>query len=136
MAGVISPLAGMVLQRTTGPAGFTLVNGTPVILTWTAPNDGQLHRFTLFARLIVTSAITGGQIFAGNTAGASPLPGTVNNSGASLFLTNKGAGDYLLGKDNQSDFKGVLGPGETVYIQELTAVTAGAGVVYAEIWGS
>jgi hypothetical protein len=125
---------GPALRATTGLAGFAMVNGTPVILSWTAPNDGNLHRFIIYARLIITVATTGGQVFA--LVQNVSLPGAQNNAGAALFGATGGAGDYFLGKNNQSDFKGILGPGESIQVVQTTALTGGAGVVYAEIWGS
>ena len=50
----------MQLVATTGVNGFALQNGTPTILTWTPPNDGQVHRVLLIAQENVTVAETGG----------------------------------------------------------------------------
>ena len=61
VAGAITP-APMVLQATTGVAGFPLQNGYPDIASWTAPDDGIMHRVQIYALLIVTSTETGGQV--------------------------------------------------------------------------
>jgi hypothetical protein len=122
------------LITATPETGFALVNGTPVILSWTAPNDGNLHRFCVFARLIVTSNMTGGLVFISNAG--TPLTGGTTGSGTAPWNNSKGAGDYFLTKDGASDFKGILGPAETVQIQQIDALTGGAGTVWAEIWGS
>lgn len=122
------------LQATTGASGYTLVNGTGDVITWTAPNDGNLHRFIVYIRLIVQTNLTGGQIFIQN-ANAS-LANAVNGSGTFAYNANTGAGDYILLRSNVSDEKGILGPGETIKITQSTAVTVGAAVLYAEIWGS
>lgn len=123
----------LVQQATTGYTGYTLVNGTGTIISWTAPNDGSLHRFVIFARLIVSSSLTGGAIFAGN-AGTILTGGTVN-SGAFLWNNNQGAGDYFLTKSTLAT-DGILGPAEQIYVKQTVAVTGGAGIVYAEIWAS
>jgi hypothetical protein len=122
------------LKIATPAAGTALINGTPDILTWQAPNDGLLHRFVIFARLIVSADLTGGQIYV-QLANAS-LPHAGNGSGTEIWGSGKGGGDYFLNRDGVSDFKSILGPGETVKITQNTAVIAGAAVLYAEIWGS
>ena len=53
---------GMTLLATTGLTGYALVNGTGAILTWTAPNDGVMHRVMVVAVQDVTSSETGGAI--------------------------------------------------------------------------
>jgi hypothetical protein len=125
---------GPTLKATTGPSGFALVNGTPFILTWTAPNDGRIHRFTVYMRLIVSANLTGGQIYIGNSGAT--LPNAQNGTGNAPWLNSKGQGDYLLNRDGGSDYKGIIGPGETIFVQQIVAVTAGAGVLYAELWAS
>jgi hypothetical protein len=124
----------MTLQATTGVGGYTLVNGTGTIISWTAPSDGNLHRFTIHARLIMSSGGTGGALYTGN--GGTVLTGGTVNSGSFLWNNNQGAGDYFLNKSGSGDYKGVLGPGEQIYIKQNSALTAGAGIFYAEIWGS
>jgi hypothetical protein len=121
-------------QATTGVGGYALVNGTGTIISWTAPADGNLHRFVICARLIMTGAGTGGALYAGNSG--TILSGGSANSGSFLWNNNQGAGDYFLNKSGSGDYKGVLGPGETIYINQSSALTAGAGKLYAEIWGS
>lgn len=125
--------AGIGLQATTGYTGYTLINGTGTIVSWTAPNDGALHRFEIFARLIVSSNLTGGAIFAGN--GGTVLTGGTINSGAFLWSANQGAGDYFLTKTSLG-VSGILGPAEQIYIKQSTAITGGAAILYAEIWAS
>jgi hypothetical protein len=117
-AGVLS------LAASTGPGGFTLVNGTPNILTWTAPGDGALHRFMIFGAMDVTSAETGGLV--GVTA--TYPDGAV--AGWTLFADNQVAG---------ANYSGYTAPlitkaGTTVTVQQYTALTAGAAVLWAEIW--
>lgn len=123
--------AGISPVASTGESGYALVNGTGTIISWTAPSDGNLHVFSIFARLIVATGLTGGAIYAGN--GGTILTGGTVNSGAFLWAANQGAGDYFLTKTTLAG-NGVLGPGEQIYIKQSTAVSAGAGTVFAEIW--
>ena len=113
------------LLATTGPAGFALQNGTPTILTWTAPNDGNLHRVTILINQIVTSAETGG---------ATGLSGLVSPNGASHSpgLNPGGAGAGL----TQLTSSFFVEAGQTVTFAQTTALTVGAAVLWAELWGS
>jgi hypothetical protein len=132
--GAAGATVAPVLVATTGETGYTLVNGTGDILSWTAPNDGQLHRFTVYIRLVVQTSLTGGQIFIQNAGTA--LPHGATGSGTFVFNGSAGAGDYFLLRSNTSDEKGILGPAEEVKITQSTAATGGAAVLYAEIWAS
>lgn len=117
-------LGAMALQGTTGDAGYTLVNGTGVIISWTAPNDGNMHRVMVFSWLNVTVTEVGGNIqlsYTGPTGG-------VNNSGYQSGSQN--ANVYV-----QSAFH-LVAPGSTVSLQQQTALTGGTAVFYAELWGS
>lgn len=118
--------AGFGLLAATPAAGYALVNGTGPVLSWTAPGDGKLHRFVIFADLYVTSAQTGGEIEFTYT-----LPNGINVT-VELFSPNQGAGNVL--PDNASLF--VMGAGGTVTISQTSALTAGAAAMWAEIWGS
>jgi hypothetical protein len=129
---LLATLGTLALQATTGEGGYALVNGTGNIITWTAPNDGNLHRFVIFTRLIVASSLTGGQIYAGN--GGTALTGGTLNSGAFLWAAGQGNGDYFLTKTTEAA-AGVLGPAEQIYIKQNSAVTGGSAVLFAEIWG-
>lgn len=112
-------LGGLSLIATTGPGGFPLQNGTPVILTWTPPNDGKLHRTMCFAEQIIGSAETGGLVSLQTASNAQQL-----------FSGGQASG-------RQQAFAGqMLQPGETSSVTQATALTAGAATVYAELWGS
>lgn len=117
--------AGLALLATTGLSGFALQNGTPNILTWTAPNDGQMHRATLSGELVVTSTETGGAVQATITDPG----GTVRNRS----ILNGGLG---------ASFNSVTGngwtvaPNTTVTVAQSSALTGGAAILYAELWGS
>lgn len=107
-------------------AGYTLVNGTGNVLSWTAPADGNLHRFIIFADLYVTVLQVGGEIEFEYTA---PNGDTVT---VELFSPNQGVGPVL--PDNASLF--LLAPGGTVTVTQTSALTAGAAIMWAEIWAS
>jgi hypothetical protein len=116
----------IVVQATTGLAGFALQNATPNILTWTPPNDGNMHRLLLIPVLVVTNAQTGGAVtysyftpngqqqthtlWAGGLAVSTPLP-------TNLVVVT-------------------IAPGQPVVLAQSSAQTAGAASVWAEIWGS
>lgn len=121
---------GFSLVASTGASGFALQNGTPTILSWTAPNDGQLHRVMVFGQIHVTSAETGGQVSLQYFA---PFSGSVAHT-SQLFAA-------ALGTDTNGQLLGfvpaiTVGAGTTVSILQISALTAGAAVVWAEIWGS
>lgn len=115
---------GLTLQATTGVAGTALVNGTPTILSWTAPNDGQMHRAVLIVSQHVTSSETGGQ-----------LAYMFNAPDGSGPAANPFAGNFGVG------FAGIINvaliaPGSVFSFKQNTALTVGAAMVWAEIWGS
>lgn len=112
------------LQATTELPGFALQNATPTILSWTAPNDGQMHRILIYGALDVTLTLTGGQV---NIAWTAP-DGSIGHP--NLFSANSAAGNH----DNLVGL--LIEPGATININQSSAVTAGAGVLWAEIWAS
>jgi hypothetical protein len=112
---------------TTGLTGFTLINGTPTILTWTAPNDGAMHRVMLLGELNVTSAQTGGVVTLNYT---SPDGGARNRA---VFAGSLGAGYNPI--PGIAAAGATVAPNTTVTLTQ-TAQTAGASVLYMELWGS
>jgi hypothetical protein len=116
------PLA---LQAATPVSGFALVNGTPNILTWTAPNDGQQHRVQVFASLHVISTETGGIV---NVNFSAP---DGNNGTFQLIAGSLAAGLFTANPPRLV----VVQAGQPVNILQ-TALTAGAALLWAEIWGS
>jgi hypothetical protein len=126
--GVPAYEAGMTLLASTGASGSALANGTGVILTWTAPNDGNLHRIILTGALNVTVNETGGQIGVHYTDVSGSAQDQVLLSGAlTTGVTNfNNVGRQLL----------MIKPGVTVSINQDSALPAGAAVLFAEIWGS
>ena len=116
----------LTLQAATPVAGVALVNGTPNILTWTPPNDGKLHRFTVFAVVTATVTMVGGDTDVGFTA----PDGTV-------------CGHSLIGGGATVGFDGNLSPNTwlceantSVLVLQGSALTGGAAKIWAEIWGS
>jgi hypothetical protein len=122
-----NPLTAMYLQATTGTAGYALVNGTGTILTWTAPNDGQLHRFTVFAAMNVTSGQTGGNVDLNFT-----LPDSSGPYAWGLFSGGQGTGFNY----SQGGHLVVVKANTAVTVTQSSAQTAGAALMWAEIWGS
>jgi hypothetical protein len=116
---------GPTLQRkaATPAGGFALQNGTPTILTWTAPADGNDHPFTIFFRCIVSVQEVGGHV--GFTFGST-------GNGINLNSGGEGAGDH----ENESDSDYIAFSGETITVSQLTALTGGAAVVHCAIYAS
>lgn len=116
---------GLTLRAATPAAGVALVNGTPVILTWTAPADGKLHRVIVVGQVQVTGAETGGAV---RMTTANPAvtgsPFTIE-AGA-----HAGLAYYPLTAQQLT-----VQPGETVSITQ-TALTGGSALLFAEIWAS
>jgi len=108
---------------TTGDGGYALVDGTGTILSWTVPNDGNLHTALVAGTLIVTSAGTGGAIGTETTdtvLGNQTYPAAMYSSAASSGI-------------NQHAF--CVGPGATVTVYQSSALTAGAAKVFVTIFG-
>ena len=114
----------LALVQTTGDAGFPLQNATPGILSWTAPNDGLMHRVMVITFQNVTSAETGGVVSMTNT----DPQGTPHVSG--LY-----AGGSGVGVQYASQLR-LVAPGTTVTVNQTSALTLGAATVWAEIWAS
>ena len=120
---------GFARLATTGTAGFALQNGTPNILTWTAPGDSAVHMFVALSVVHVTSAETGGTV---QVIFQSPISGAGNHFSQ---LVAGGLGTDANGQTGTTIF-GLVQPGTTVTIQQTTALTAGAATAWFEIWGS
>lgn len=120
------PLAGPVPQlvATTPAAGVALVNGTPTILTWTAPNDGKNHRVTVFGTASITSAMTGGQVNGGFFAPSGA------NLGFTLVPVGAGPNGFAF------SYPVVIQSGTTFSISQVSPLTAGACQCWFEIWAS
>ena len=129
MSRIVPYIAGGLTRvATTGPNGFALQNGTPTILSWTAPNDGALHDVLIMATEEITVALTGGIVAAGwnttnyftrvfdNTA-VDVYPGPFNSLGRAPICFS------------------VL-PGGQALLFQYSAVTAGAATIYADMWAA
>lgn len=123
----VQPQIGQLIAATPPlPAGFPLVNGTPTILTWTAPNDGKQHRVQLWGDVNVSVATTGGLINIhltdpGGTAGTLQMDAG-SHAGTGFFVS--------------SSRNLLLAPGSVLTISQDSALTLGAAIFYGEIWGS
>jgi predicted RecA/RadA family phage recombinase len=125
----VAPILG--LLAATPAAGVALVNGTPTILTWTAPGDGKNHRFLIVASMDITTLQVGGAV---GVAFTTPDQGSnANNAFPGLFTGAQAAGfNYA----QVYSLSGIVKSGSTVSIAQTSALTAGAAVMWAEIWGS
>jgi hypothetical protein len=114
------------LLAATPAAGFALQNATPTILTWTAPNDGNLHRVIVVGELIVTSGQTGGAVSLEFTdPGGTARTRTVWAGGLSSGYNNVPVG--LLQ---------TVEAGTTVSVVQTSAQSGGAATTWSELWGS
>lgn len=126
LATVIAGLLGLpVKQAATAAGGYALVNGTGTILSWTAPNDGLLHRAAVYGSLFATAAETGGNINllytdpGGNANSTAIWAGGLNgaNTGTAKLVSVKA--------------------GTTVTLQQTVALSAGGpSTLWAELWAS
>jgi hypothetical protein len=124
------PVPALALQAATPAAGYTLVNGTGTIISWTAPNDGQLHWVIVFGLGHVTSPQTGGQINISFTAPDGTAKSAAYDGGGhgtGVFEPNNGGG---------TGYPAILvQAGSAVSVVQQTALTAGASLFWAGIWG-
>lgn len=121
LAALGTPLT---LQAATPLAGVALINGTQNFVSWTAPNDGQMHRVLLIAQLWVASTETGGLVIqTGTDPGGNAFSLTVMSAGL-------GTGAHTTGFPAT-----LIKAGTTFTVSQSTALTAGATTLWAEIWG-
>lgn len=121
-AAALAALGAPVLQAATAVAGYTLVNGTGNIVTWTPPSDSALHMFNVIAVLHVTSAETGGSIQI-----------TWSTPDGTSTTTSVFAGGQT-GVQSFSQQK-LCQAGTAVTVAQNTALTAGAAVAWVQLWG-
>ena len=127
-AAVPAWLMGLTPLATTGAAGYALVNGTGTVISWTVPNDGQLHRFIVIANKIVASPETGGIIQVSFT----DLTSVARN--LSIFSGGQAAGFQATTAVQVCLV--FAQAGSTVSIKQTSALSAGASTLWCEIWGS
>ena len=115
---------GLRLQASTATAGYTLVNSTGTVITWTAPNDGLLHTVMVAASLHVTTNETGGTIQVAWTE-----PGGVGNA------VTLASGAQAANNDATNPVMIVVKANTAVNVNQSSALTAGAATLWAQIWG-
>jgi len=120
----LAALGGMGLVATTGAAGYTMINGTGAILSWTAPADGNPHRVMVVGEMWVTVLEVGGLVQA-----QFELPDGSNAANGALFQTALAAGFH-----GPTNTLFMIQSGSTFTVQQASALTAGASKVYAELW--
>lgn len=115
---------GFGLLATPAGPGYTLVNGTGTIMTFTFPSDGNLHLVFMPAVLHVTSTETGGSITYTYT-----LPDGTSQSAESLYAASTAAGIHTGGGSFYCE------DGSTFSVSQATALTGGAAILFAQMWG-
>jgi hypothetical protein len=120
------PTESLTPVAATTTSGYAKVNGTGTIISWTAPSDGNQHRFIVLASEEVASNETGGAI---STVHTNPGGGVQTGAG-NIFGGTKSAGNY-----HQID-GAVAEAGSTVSVEQTSALSGGASTVWVEIWAS
>lgn len=105
-----------------GPAGFTLINGTPTILSWTCPSDIPAHRLVVAASLQVGSLQTGGAVTV-----------TWKDPGGNSHTTTIFAGGLAAGVQLPSPVLSVAIQGGQAVTVAQTAQTGGSAVLFIEL---
>ncbi len=126
----------MTLQRVaaTPITGVAKIDNTQNILSWTLPDDGELHRVALFYTGHVTSAETGGAVTFGSMSSAGG--GVLLPDGSPMWVTVTGGGSAPGGFSSGMSAELVVGPGCEVFLYQSSALTAGSSVLWAEIWAA
>lgn len=116
----------LVLAATTGVSGYSLVNDTGTIISWTAPADGELHRYKIFAQQSVTSAMTAGEL--------AIVFKSVDGTTETQQFSAGGFSDGVYGPGSFSWLDGLIEAGSTITLEQFSAMTAGTSTFWAEIW--
>lgn len=124
VSSLLIALGGLAVKTSTPVAGYTLVNATGVILSWTAPNDGNIHLVQLATALRVTSPETGGQIQFKFSSPDGTAGGVSQVSGGGLA-----AGVY----NGSAIPVTMVGPNTTVTVEQTSALSIGAAQFWARI---
>lgn len=114
------------LLISTDDAGFAMIDGTPTFLSYTFPNDGNLHWAFVAAYLHASSDMTGGEIGNGFT---DPQGNSVQDN---VFVPGSQPSGF---SQWQTNMVPVLG-GTAVTIYQATALTVGNAQAWGAIWGS
>lgn len=107
----------------TAAAGVGLINNTQTFLSWTSPNDGQLHPVLTVGVLIVSVLEVGGAISITYTLAGVQATHTV-------IAAAQAAGNVPLGTGNQPV---VIDPNTTVSLTQSSALTGGSSILYATL---
>lgn len=111
------------LAADAGISGVPLGGDAAEILSWTAPDDGRCHLVCFIIALEVTAAASGGQVTAGYT---NPWGGTVS---AQLLAAGQAA-------STANSVMHLVAPGTVVTVAQATPLTAGAAVLWAQVWAA
>lgn len=122
--GTLRANGGLALRATTGPDGHRLA-ATGTIIGWAAPDDGALHRVLIGGTLDVAATTTGGAVTITFTSPAGTTRSTL------LLGPGQPAGVQI-----PSPCMLAVKGGTTVSLTQSTPLTAGAAVLYADIWGA
>lgn len=114
----------MQMVATTDLAGYVFTTGGGNVLTWTAPNDGQMHRVELFGGTHCTAAATGGALHFNFQS-----PDGSNNTPI-ILGANQATGWHFT-----NNAIALVAPGTTVTISQ-DAQSAGAQTGWFELWAS
>jgi len=117
------PLPQARILASTPGTGYTLVNGTGAVISWTAPNDGNVHFVTTAIQVVVTSGETGGQFQVATGSVAAVTIDAGGHGSAGSYTGSEGVSQAVL-------------PGQTVTVNQSTALTVGAAVAYIAIIGA
>jgi hypothetical protein len=109
---------------TSATAGYTLINGTGNILVYNVPNDGLVHTVNVATNMNVASLETGGQI---------QVLFTTPDGTAQTFQQHAAGLAAGLARTNSAC---LCKPGTTVTLQQSTALTAGAAVLWGSMWSA
>lgn len=116
---------GLFVLATLTTAGYTYINGTGNIISYTFPNDGLTHRVLPSGELVVATTQTGGQIQM-----------TYTSPDGVVRTAQLDAGGHVNGTFTLNNTSYTVAPNSTVTIKQNTALQAGAAVLYPELWGS
>ena len=116
--------AAVAITAETSSTGEALTATVQTILSVTVPNDGKVHTVVWWTIKKITSALTGGSIVVSWTAvlGTVLTTTTTTTTGEHYMPQSASAGTHLNVK-----------PGTQVTLKQTTAMSAGAGKVYAKI---
>lgn len=120
--------SGLAKVASTPGTGFALQNATPNILTYTAPNDGNVHSVIVSSKAIAAGNPVGGGAYV-RVNGSQPYCATTS-SNAYMITPSPGNGvQYGM-------FEMTVQPGDIVTLDQIGALTAGTVQVYASIYAN